>query len=163
MNHGCKRCEYLTMPNRFSRATLSIYSDTHPASEVTAILGLTPTKTWEKDDRRFGLSGREYPAHTQSGWSYDPDDSQQDPADDSGFASLRLLVADLRDKRDAIASLRPRYQTVIRWSGDSGSTQGNFVVTADLIVDLGLLGCEFWGTLYGDMEAEAGDSALGRA
>ncbi len=139
------------MAQRFSRATLSVFSETHRAADVGGVLGLEAELSVEKGERRTGRNGLEYRPHQQSGWHYSPDYSRLDPDDDSGFAALRLLLDDLHGKADLVASLRPRYLTAIRWSGDTGSTQGNFTMSADLLVDLGALGCEFWGTVWDDM------------
>ena len=141
---------------RISSASLSIYSDTHKASDVSAIMGLEPSTLWEKGDRRIDTKReREYKPRTQSGWHFDADSSLNDPADDSGFAALRVLLTDLANKSAALGSLRPHYRTVIRWIGETGTTQGNFAMDADLIVAMGALGCEFWGTIIEDDPDEA--------
>ena len=131
----------------YNNASLAVYSESAPASEVTDVLGLSPATIHEKGDRRRGNDGREYAPFSTSVWIYRADESLIDPDDDSGFAALRALVAVLHDRAGALASLRLEYQTVIWWSGNV-SPQGNFVIDADLIVDLGLLGCEFYGTAY---------------
>ena len=143
---------------RFSAATLSIQSDTDLASAVEAILGLAPDSIHEKGDVRTDRRGRELSPYKYSVWSYSPPKESIDPADDSGFAALRALVKDIRGCADGLAKLRPRYLTAIRWSGEV-SAQGNFVIDANLMVDLGLLGCEFWGTAHQEFDPDLDDLA----
>lgn len=44
--------------------------------------------------------------------------------------------------------LREGGETRLWWSGDSDSTQGGFVLEADLIGHLATLGCDVFGTAY---------------
>jgi hypothetical protein len=140
--------------NRWNRATLSIYSDAGLASRVSAELGLIPSSLHEKGDRRLSTSGREYSPYSASAWHFDPEPSTFDPEDVSSTSSLQALVNQVRGCADALARLRPEYRTVIRWSAEV-SFQGNFVIPSHLMIDLGLLGCEFYGSTY------AGDAADG--
>lgn len=126
-----------------SRASLSISSETVTAAEVTAALGVSPTRVSE----RAGAT------RTRSHWTLEVtvDSSvpgRADPDDDGGFEAVARLVGLLRGRADALAALRPACATVIRWSGDSDSTQGGFVIPAALIADLAALGCDLSGTAY---------------
>ncbi|CAN5236173.1 hypothetical protein BH09ACT5_BH09ACT5_10980 [soil metagenome] len=138
---------------RWSAATLSIYSDTGLAAHVSEALGLVPRSAHEKGDRRVGKS-REYAPYKSSGWHYEPDASKIEPDDTTGFAALRALVADIRHLSGALASLRPEYATIVRWSGEV-SVQGNFVMEPELLADLGALGCQFYGTAYTEFDSDA--------
>lgn len=138
---------------RWNRATLSLYSDTALASRVSAELGLTPSSMHEKGDRRLSTSGREYPPYPASAWHFHADPSKFDPEDVSSVSSLHALVDEVRGCADALARLRPEYRTVIRWSAEV-SLQGNFVIPSHLMIDLGLLGCEFYGTTYAENAAD---------
>ena len=129
-----------------SKATLAIYSVTGTASHVTEVLGLTPTSAIEKHDIRV-RHGREHAPFKRSGWFYEPDESKLDPDDPTGFAALRALVADIRHLSSRLATLRPEYDTVIRWKGEA-SLLGEFAIDADLLGELGQLGCELRGTVY---------------
>ena len=134
-------------------ATLAIYSDTRTAAEVTEILGVEPHESAEKGDpTRAALAGRqvkpEYLTHRRSHWSFEADEALVDPADATGFGSVRVLVERFRDKSDLLAELRSDCETIIWWSGDSDSSQGGFVIPADLLRGLAELGCEFRGTAY---------------
>jgi hypothetical protein len=136
-----------------SLCSLSVYSDTRTASEITEVLGVEPTRANEKGDPTpAGLTGRDleerYLVHQRSQWTYDADQSMIDPRDRTGFGSLRVLVDIFKDRAAALASLRPDCETIIRWSDDSDSSQGGFVLPADLIADLAILGCDLFGTAY---------------
>lgn len=119
-----------------SRATLSVYSETVTAAEVTAALGIEPTRSSER-------AGSTKP---RSHWTLDV--AEVDPDDAGGFEAVARLVGLLRDRADALAALRPACETIIWWSGDSDGTQGGFVIPAALLVDLAALGCDLYGTAY---------------
>jgi Domain of unknown function (DUF4279) len=137
----------------WSRSTLSVYSTTRTAAEITRILGVEPTDAHDiGDPTRAALSGRRTTpkamTHQQTGWSFDADPAGIDPEDRTGFASMRLIVERFRDRADALAELRSDCDTRIWWSGDSNSSQGGFVIPADLLADLALLGCDLFGTAF---------------
>jgi hypothetical protein len=119
-----------------SRATLGVYSDTVTAAEVTAVLGIEPTRFSER-------AGSTKP---RSHWTLEV--PSVDPDDDGGFEAVALLVELLRDRADALAALRPACETIIWWSGDSDGTQGGFVIPASLLADLAVLGCDLYGTAF---------------
>lgn len=127
---------------------MSLYSDTHPAAAVSAVLGLEPTKLHEiGDENRSPKTGRLYGHYKNSAWNYDIP-SQTPPTD--GFTALRELLANLGDLTAlgaALATLRPHYRTVIRWTG-TVSPQGNFVLEASVIADLAALGCDLYGSAH---------------
>ena len=138
---------------RGNRSTLSVYSDVRTAVQITAVLGLEPHLSNETGDpTRAALVGRnlkpEAMTYQRAHWSFTADDSMVDAEDETGFSSLRVLIDVFRDRADALASLRPDCETVIWWSGDSDSSQGGFVIPADLLTDLALLGCDLYGTAY---------------
>jgi hypothetical protein len=135
------------------RSTLSIYSHARTAAEITAILGLQPSESAEKGEpKRAALAGRQLaPRHMtyeRSQWSFDAEKSAADPDDETGFASLRVLVDVFRDKGQLLESLRADCETIVWWSGDSDSSQGGFVLPADLLADLARLGCDLYGTAF---------------
>ncbi len=138
---------------RWSKATLAIYSDTGTAARVTDVLGLVPHSAHEKGERRIKKTG-EYPPYKKSTWIYEPDESAIQKHDLTGFAALRALVADIRHLAEALGSLRPEYDTQIRWSGEV-SVQGNFEIEAELLAALGVLGCTFVGTAHTEFDEDA--------
>lgn len=148
-------------------ASLCIYSDTHLASAVSDVLGLTPDAVGEVGDPkaavRFdaeGVAQRQY-FYKQATWILTvwADDARDSAADDdtAGFQSILVLAEKLAGKELALASLRPDYVTIIRWYGDSGSSQGGFVMAIELIERLAKLGCNLFGNLYSYIEDEADD------
>jgi len=135
---------------RMSIASLGIYSATHRAEDVTAILGLEPTKMHERGDIRVGKTRRKFAPYRTSAWVFDAGkDKTNDPNDDSGFAAVTVLLDAIGDRGDALAQLRPHYTTAIRWTGEV-SPQGNFVIDGELMTRLGRLGCHFYGSAFNE-------------
>ena len=118
------------------RASLSIFSATHPASAVSAALGLKPTQVYERGDR-FGR-GLTRPT---SGWILH---APEDPDSDT---QLDVLVRMLRGRAPALATLREHYDTQIGYTGFSDSENGSFALSAETISALAELGCGLLGTV----------------
>lgn len=142
------------MRGPWSRASLTLHSSTHPASEVDDVLGLTATRMHEKGDRkRNRKTGEEHAPQKLSAWIFEPVMPPVTP-DDGPFTALRVLLEQVGDRGDALAALRPRYSTAIYWSGVV-SGQGGFTMEADLIAGLARLGCDLHGAAYSeDLEDE---------
>lgn len=118
-----------------SKASLSIFSETHRAADVSAVLGLEPTSLAEKGaPKRRGNF-----VHKQSVWTLD---SPRDPD------SLELLVQMLRGKGPGLAALRENYEAQITFSAFSDSEQGGLVLSAPLLAGLAELGCDILATTY---------------
>ena len=137
---------------RGNRASFSVYSDTKSVSEISAMLGLEPSSSGEKGDLTpSGRAGRDLAPerlryqHTR--WSLTVVNEPSDE-DQTGFSSLRELIARLQPSSQVLAELRQGGETRLWWSGDSDSTQGGFVLEADLISYLAKLGCDVFGTAY---------------
>jgi hypothetical protein len=134
-----------------SRSSLSIYSEIRTAAEMTAVLGIHPSDSNEiGEPTKAAFPGRNAANATyqRAHWTLGADESAVDLQDTTGFASLRVLIAAIRDSAQALKSLRPDCETIIWWSGYSDSVQGGFVMPADLIADIALLGCDLYGTAY---------------
>lgn len=134
------------------RATLSIYSTEMTAVEIKDALGTTPSEAYENGEPTpSGLAGRplkpQYLTYQQAGWHIDAPDSDGDP---DATRSLSALVRMLQGRAEALRALRPACETVLRWYGSSDSTQGGFVMDAELISGLAALGCDLHGTAYLD-------------
>jgi heme-degrading monooxygenase HmoA len=123
-----------------SKASLSIISETHAAADISAVLGLEPSRTAEIGDRK-SLSGlpRKY-----SLWVLDA----PEPEERGDLDPLESLAELLRGKAPALEALRENYTTEIVYGGFSDSGQGSFVFSASLLADLGALGCDLLGTAY---------------
>lgn len=136
------------------RAGLSIYSEELTAAEITSILGMEPTKSSNRGDP----DPYSHPAiQPRSHWSFPADASSADESDETGFRTLRVLIDAFRERAAELALLREDCETIIWWSGDSDSTQGGFVIPADLLADLAALECDLYGTTFlGDDDDEEG-------
>jgi hypothetical protein len=146
-----------------SRSSLSLYSELRTAAEITVVLSLEPDDSEEMGEpTRAARAGRnlspKYMIDQRAHWSLDADPSAVDPDDKTGFGSLRVLVAAIRNSAPALESLRPDCETIIWWSGYSDSVQGGFVKPADLIANLALLGCDLYGTAYFDEDDDDNDN-----
>ncbi|AXL11649.1 DUF4279 domain-containing protein [Microbacterium foliorum] len=136
-----------------NRASLSIHSDTKTVAEISAMLGMEPTGWGDKGDLTpAGRAGRNYAperlTHQRTFWSLDAYIDEPSADDQTGFSALRALVVRLEPKAQALMDLRQGGETVLWWSGDSDSTQGGFVLEADLISGIAKLGCDVFGTAY---------------
>ncbi|MFJ3491766.1 hypothetical protein [Leifsonia aquatica] len=134
-----------------NRSSLSIFSETRTVAEITEALGIEPHSSADAGQpTRAAVAGRslaaEYMRHQRTKWTFDSGPSFVDGEDDQGVGSLRAVVDVFRGKADVLRSLRPDCETVIWWSATSDNSQGTFVVPADLLADLALLGCELRGT-----------------
>lgn len=132
-----------------SRATLSMYSDTLTVTDITERVGLEPHDSHEKGERRVVASGKGRP-YERAYWSYGVDTTNNTPEDETGTRALRLLLDVLEPAIDRIASLRSDCDLIVWWSGDSDSTQGGFVLPAELLTDLVRLKADLYGTTYLD-------------
>ncbi len=68
-----------------------------------------------------------------------------DPED--GQRSLRELVARLVPKAAEVRALAAELDAAIRWSAHSDSTQGGFVLNAELLAGIAALGVPLFGTV----------------
>lgn len=124
------------------------------------MLGLEPTDWGDKGDPTpAGRAGRNYApellTHQRTFWSLTETDDEPSADDQSGFSALRALAVRLEPSAQALSDLRQDGETVLWWSGDSDSTQGGFLLEADLISSLAKMGCPVYGTAFlTDDEAE---------
>ena len=153
---------------RGNRASLSIHSDTRRVSEISAMLGLEPTDWGDEGDLTpAGQAGRdfapEYLTYQRAFWSLTESVDESSVDDQTGFSALRVLVSRLMPSAHALRELRQGGETVLWWSGDSDSTQGGFVMPADLVGDLAALGCDVLGTAFlaEDADAASGERTTG--
>ncbi|WP_213815777.1 hypothetical protein [Glaciihabitans sp. dw_435] len=139
-----------------SRASLVVFGqdDSHTAARVTELMGLIPHDGGELGEFKRppriqpdGTVARRF-VYKQATWILDaPEDVDHD--DESGFASVRRLLDLVRPAKHAFAQLvAENYDVRLLWSGDSDSSQGGFVIPADLIADLARMKCDLFGTVY---------------
>ena len=137
---------------RGDRASFRVYSDTKTVHEISTMLGLEPTSAGDKGDLTpAGRAGRdlapEHLRYQRTRWSLTVESEPRED-DQTGLSSLRELVSRLQPRSHVLAELRQGGETTLWWSGDSDSTQGGFVLEADLIRSLAELGCDVFGTAY---------------
>jgi heme-degrading monooxygenase HmoA len=159
------------------KASLRLFSETHRAADVTAVLGLEPTRSAERGDpkgrARRDASGALVPhlVHRTSLWQLDAPEMPEmlqkvEGAEEPGghaFEAVERLVELLRGRATQLAQLRENYEMDIVYGGFSDSWQGGFVVPAPLLVELGELGCDLLGSvslLEPDGHFGPGDGAL---
>jgi hypothetical protein len=70
------------------------------------------------------------------------------------------LVVRLEPNAPVFMELRRGGETTLWWSGDSDSTQGGFVLEADLISSLSKLGCDVFGTAFLAEHDDQGEDAM---
>lgn len=150
---------------RDNRASLSIHSDTKTVAEISALLRLEPSDWGDKGDLTpAGRAGRNYApellTHQRTFWSLTESVDEPSADDRTGFSALRALAARLEPRAQALMELRQGGETTLWWSGDSDSTQGGFVLEADLIRYLSTLGCDVFGTAF-LAEDDEGENAMG--
>lgn len=137
-------------------AALIVQSEEHPVDRVTAVLGLEPTRTRARGEvvsaRRSVILAQHHV------WVHRVERAEVPDDDRTGMGALTLLVQRLAPAAERLASLRPDYRTIIDWGGFSDSSEGGFVMPADLAAALGSLGCDLYGTAYLD----AGDTPAGQ-
>lgn len=113
-------------------ASLIIIGDAHTAAEVTSTLGIQPSEAHEA-----GWKGSRGPIRDYSWWCLN---TSAEGEEEHRLASVGRLAKLLHGKADALASLADRYEMRITWAGTTDATQGGFVITAELLTELGPIG-----------------------
>jgi hypothetical protein len=127
------------------RASFVVTStDTEP-QVVSDILGLEPSEVIPKGT--VLRSGRVREHHT---WSIDVDNRDNTEEDQTGTRPLRELLDSLRRAAGQVAGLPNDCEARLWWYGSSDSTQGGFVLPADLARDIAALGVDLYATVYLD-------------
>jgi hypothetical protein len=146
---------------RENRASFTIRSERRSVAEITAALELEPSEAADIGEPIVARAGSRRPRpnrHPQTTfWCLDAPDDEGDTDDRTGTGVLRALVDTLLPRKTALAGLRADCTTTIWWSGDSDSTQGGFVLTWELMRDLGVLGCDVYGTAFLTAGEDPGD------
>lgn len=135
-----------------SRASLDILSDSLTCEEITKALGVEPSLYHDKGDPKGkprpdangDLIQRRYERAVWSWESATPDDSTVVQS------SLEQVVAKFESRADALTALRDSCTITVHYWGHSDSTQGGFVIPAEVIAGLSVLGCDVFGSVYTD-------------
>lgn len=131
------------------RATFSVQSTETDPDQITRLLGVEPTAIVLAGTGR--PSGR---AHQVNQWKIDTPWLGNTNADQTGTSALRELMTLLRPAAGKVHELPADCDTRIWWSADSDSTQGGFVLPADLSRTIGKLGVDVYATVYLDRDDE---------
>jgi hypothetical protein len=117
-------------------------SETATARRLTEATGIVPTAATEA-----GMTPTRGGVKPYSRWNVS---IESDPEDHSGFGSLRILLSVVLPAADALRALQREYEMRISWGGFSDSSQGGFVLEADLLQGVAGLGIPIYGTTYLD-------------
>ena len=125
-----------------SQASLLITSETHTSAEVTRVLGLEPSRSWEKGDPMGKpRDGRQQRYRDRSGWRISC--AEGEPSSISGFMGL---ASALEGKEGLLADLRAHYEMSIWWDGITDSEQPGFHFTIEALRRIAELGCDVMGS-----------------
>ena len=144
------------MPERIAasrhkiEARLTVLSDSLSASELQAMIGLTPDEAWHSGDP-IGRSGRAFQRF--SGWSIGEGPSEE-PAE-SHISALLDRVA-TRKQQIASAAGDPRVQSVALWVWSQGRTFG-LELSPSRLRDIAALGATLKIDIY-DGDEDGPDS-----
>lgn len=145
---------------RHNRASLCVYSDKSSVPQITEMLGVEPERSGDiGDPTPSGRAGRNltppYARYQRTFWCLHEDADDTDAEDQTGFSAVRKVVDRVLPVAHKLADLRNDGETIIWWSGDSDSTQGGFVLQADLLAKISVLGCHLYGTTFLGEEGSA--------
>lgn len=112
------------------------------AAAVTRATGLNPTRSGEAGEQ----PGRGVP-RAYSVWQLTV---HATTGDESGFGSMRALLAQILPASPALRALQGDYEVRLDWGGFSDSTQGGFVLEPDIAQGLAAVGLPVYGTAYLD-------------
>jgi hypothetical protein len=126
-----------------NKSTLVVLGrDGATAAAVSAATNLAPTAATEA-----GVKPLRGSVHPSSVWHLS---FGSDPEDQSGFGSMRSLLAQVLPAGEALRGLQPGYEVRLDWGGFSDSSQGGFVLERDVARSLADLGPPVYGTAYVD-------------
>lgn len=129
----------ITSGNAFFKVSSTV---TTP-ERITDLLGVAPTSVEHTGDvRRMGSVAREHR------WTLEADERPNPDDDESGSAALTELLDRLQVAGPLRDVLPEDCSAGIQWWASSDSSQGGFVLPAQLLARLGTLGVGVWGTVY---------------
>ena len=128
---------------RTGRASLVVTSTDTEAANISEILALGPTEVLEKGT--VLRSGRVREVHV---WSLDVASLDNTGGDQTGTRALRELLLRASPAFGRVGNLPNDCETRVWWSADSDSSQGGFVLPADLIHQISALGVDVFATVY---------------
>lgn len=130
---------------RSDRAFLSVQSTLTTPAEISQILRLEPTDVTE-----MGSVSRLGRVREHHSWSMRVETLDNTDEDQTGTRALRTLLEQCIPARGRVKELPTDCDARIWWSGDSDSSQGGFVIRADLVHMVAVLGIDLMATVYFD-------------
>lgn len=125
------------------RASLTVVSTETDPALISEILGLVPTRVELRESLR--RSGRPLEHNV---WTIDVERNSSTGADETGTRALSDLVTGARPAIGRFPLLPADCDARIWWSADSDSTQGGFVLPAELAASIAALGVDVYATVY---------------
>lgn len=141
---------------RSGMSSLVVTSIETEADTVTRLLGIAPTEVTRKGAAR--RSGRVRDHNT---WSLEIETLGNTDDDQTGTRALRDILDRCRPACGRIRALPTDCEARIWWSGDSDSTQGGFVLAADLASQIAEFGVDVYATVYLEDDDRAEESGPG--
>jgi len=125
------------------RASLTVVSNETDPARISEILGLLPTSIEGRGSVR--RSGRTLDHNV---WTLDIGRSANTDKDEAGTGALHSLLSVARPAAGNFPLLPADCDAKIWWSADSDSSQGGFVISADLATNIAALGIDVYATVY---------------
>lgn len=130
---------------RSDRAFFSVQSTFTTPAEISQILALEPTDVTE-----MGTVSRLGRVREHHSWSIRIETLDNTDEDQTGTRALRTLLEQCISARGRVEELPTDCDARIWWSGDSDSSQGGFVLEADLAQMIAALAIDLMATVYFD-------------
>ncbi|KJC63010.1 DUF4279 domain-containing protein [Agreia bicolorata] len=126
-------------------ATFSVQSAETSPEQITTVLGVEPTRV-----DLMGTKTRSGRVRQVNQWMVHVDELANSAADQTGTGALRQLLVLLRPAAGKVHQLPKDCCARIWWSAYSDSTQGGFVLLADISKAIADLGVDMFATAYLD-------------
>lgn len=139
-------------------ATFTVLSTRTSPESISEALGVEPTSV-----ALAGSSLRSGAVRSAHQWDVHVDWLANTEADQTGTRALRELVDRLRPAAGRVQDLPDDCDARIWWSADSDSSQGGFVLPADLLQAVAALGVDVYATVSVDGEAGSQSDESGAA
>jgi hypothetical protein len=131
-------------------ATFVVTSTETEPELVSKILGLTPTTVEPAGTpRESGRTG------AQNQWVIDGSRVENSETDQTGTGALAQLISYIRAAAGKVQDLPADCDVRIWWSAHSDSSQGGFVIPAELSRGIAELGIDLNATVYLDAETDS--------
>jgi len=128
---------------RSGRASFTVLSTETDAARISEILGVAPTNVDPRGSVR--RSGR---VRDQNVWRIDVGRVANTEDDQTGTSALTALLDRIRPAAGSVGRLPADCDARIRWSAESDSAQGGFVIPSELASDIAALGVDVYAMVF---------------